>query len=119
MATRPSEKPTRAASVERRKSGQFATGYTDAMLYRLVEAVTTSLDPIDPVSVSQPRFDLEAPAIAAALDWPTPPSARAIAMRLKKGWELIKEEATQDRNIQQVLARADGVSEAPWLDERA
>lgn len=116
MATSPKEKPTQAAIAERRKSGQFATGYTDAMRYELVEAVTVSVDPNDPVSVSQPRFDREAPAIAAALGWPEPP--RAITMRLKKGWELIKEEATKDRSVQQILARADGVSQSRWLDER-
>lgn len=117
MATQSSVKPTGAVQIERRKSGQFDSGYTDQMRYKLVEAVTTSLDPIDPASVSQPRFDREAPAIAAAEGWPEPPSARAICMRLGKAWQLIKEEATENRNIQQILARADGVSMAPWFDE--
>lgn len=103
---------------DRRKSGQFGSGYSDEKLYELVRAVVIRVDPIDPVSVSQPLFDLESPAVAADNDWPKPPTARAIAMRLKKSWQKIKEEATEDRNIQQVLARADGGDMAPWFDER-
>jgi hypothetical protein len=106
------------SQVERRKSGQFDSAYTKEMLYELVGAVAMSVDPVEPVSVSQPRFDRDAPSIASERGWPTPPSARAITMRLEKSWLLIKKEATQNRSIQQVLARAEGVAMAPWLDER-
>ena len=111
------KRENRAEAQERRKGGEFASGYSDEKRYELVAAVTKEIDPIEPTSVTQRRFDKEAPRIAKERDWPTPPTAHAITMRLRKSWQLIKEEATGDRTIQQVLARSDGVKMAPWLDE--
>jgi hypothetical protein len=111
------KRENRAAGQERRK-GKFSSGYSDEKLYELVREVTLAVDPEDPESVSQPRFDLVAPAVANSKRWPKPPKAHAITMRLKKSWPRIKEEAHQARSIQQILAKADGVSLAPWLDER-
>jgi hypothetical protein len=108
----------RAAGQERRRNGQFGSGYSDEKLYELVREVTLAVDPDDPESISQPRFDQAAPAVASSKRWPPPPKAHAIQMRLKKPWPRIKEEAHQARSIQQILAKADGVALAPWLDER-
>lgn len=103
---------------DRRKNGQFGTGYTKEMLYALVEAVIKAVDPVDPASVSQPAFDREAPAIAAANEWPKPPTARAISMRLGEGWPEVKEKALSGLDIEMVVAKAEGAELAPWLDER-
>lgn len=112
------KRENRAAGQDRLRNGQFGSGYSDEKLYKLVEAVITTVDPVDPLSVSERRFSKEAPAIAEAKGWPKPPQGHAITQRLRKPWKQIKEEATQERSIQQVLARSDGVKMAPWLDER-
>lgn len=111
------KRENRAAGQERRKSGKFGSGYSDEKLYELVEAVTKAIDPIEPTAVTQRRFDKEAPTIAKERGWPPPPKANGISQRLRKSWQLIKEEATEDRSIQQVLARSDGEKMAPWLNE--
>lgn len=108
----------KGSATQRNRSGRFGSVYTKEMLYLLVELVTVQIDPIEPTAVSQPSFDREAPGVAAKQGWPKPPTARAIAMRLGKSWLLIKQEATEERSIQQILARAEGVRIANWLDER-
>ena len=55
------------------------------------------VNPLDPATLSQPRFDARAPEVAAEQGWPEPPKANAIYMRLtcrrKRTWRQLVESA--------------------------
>lgn len=87
-----------------KRTGTFASDYSDFQLIELLRAVAREAQPDDPERITQATFDRHAPALAKSRGWPAPPSARAIQMRLgdtnqKRGWRaLVAESLVQGRD---------------------
>lgn len=101
-----------------RKSGKFASSYSEIQLYELVGLVCRAANPVEPQLVSQPVFDQHAPGIAQAQGWDPPPQAHAITMRLGKSWAEVKKQALSSASIEHVLRQEEAARPAPWMDER-
>ena len=110
-----------------RHKGRFRSEYTDDERIQLIREVTTDLRPNDPTAVTQSEFDANALRIVERLhpDWPEPPTARALWMKLtkdddlpKRSWEQLIEVAVAARSLAHTAASATREASLPqWFEE--
>lgn len=113
----------RGEQTRSKRTGRFSSGYTDPQLIELLRTVARAARPDDPARVTQRAFDDHAPAVAKRHGWPSPPTARAIQMRLgktrqKRGWrELVAESLIEGRDPVQHAAFKQRAPHDKSLDE--
>jgi hypothetical protein len=109
---------------EQRHKGEFVSSYSDEQLYGLIRKVA-ALATVEPRRLSQALFDSLSAKAAAALEYPEPPTARAIYMRFEKkrsgevSWRSLVEGVVSVESV--AMKVAFDKAEAPaddWLDER-
>ena len=110
-----------------RHKGRFRSRFTDDARWLMIRLVTTEVRPSDPTSVTQADFDANAPTIIARLqpDWPEPPTARALWMKLtkddpapKRSWEQLIATAVGARSIAHTASAATREEPLPdWFEE--
>jgi hypothetical protein len=111
-------------ATQRRRVGEFASAYSDTQLYLLIRKLAQKASDNEPVGLSQPVFDRNAPAVANLMGLSAPATARAIYMRFKKkrkgtSWREIVEAAVGALNVTQQVAADNSAEEVgEWLDER-
>ena len=112
------------SNQRRRGDGKFRSSYSDERLYELLRLTALKVNPLDPATLSQPKFDARAAEVAAEQGWPEPPKANAIYMRLtrtrKRTWRQLVEGAiaAASGNLTQTANAQTREFPAWWFDER-
>jgi hypothetical protein len=99
----------------RRRVPKFAPSrYSDHELPGVVADICRDLDPVDPLAVSQPRFD----AGRAAAGHPEAPTAKRICARLALSWEAVKQLALDPtRSVDRTVGIRTGKQDETWLGD--
>jgi len=88
----------------RDQRSRFHSSYNVGQLPGLVRVIALAVDPIDPLSLSQRRFD----AVRASAGHPDAPSARQICIRLDCGWREVLTLGLEQSSPDRALGRRDG-----------
>jgi len=88
----------------RDQRSRFRSSYNVGQLPSLVRVIALAADPVDPLGLSQRRFD----AARASAGHPDAPSARQICARLGRGWREVLALALEQNSPDRALGRQDG-----------
>jgi hypothetical protein len=109
-------------AAQDKKTGKFTSGLTDDDLYEIVGLVALHVNKQRPEKLTQASFDAVAAAVAKKNKKPTPPSARAIHMRLQIEWKKIVADAVRaargESSTAIIVGQSKRSDEWPDLDER-
>jgi hypothetical protein len=104
-----------------KKRGTFRSQYTDDDLYRLIGLVASVARAADAEKLTMVEFDAHSAPVATANKMPSPPTARAIQMRLGKPWRQVVAGAVSasagDAVVEHLVGSAKRTDEWPDLDE--